>query len=134
MAWLVGGEPLSLEHLIQSAPTVLPFGLCNAAETVGHLVAHRMIPSPMNNEFMGVIEHVVDSFHDLLTEEPKSPSGSDSSRGSHHPSRECFMMGTLEGHIESIHMGDATPTNDLDDEVEREIVAPPCMPVEQLKA
>ena len=47
---------------------MLPFGLYNAAETVGHLVAQRMISSPTNNEFMGVIEYVVESFHDLLPE------------------------------------------------------------------
>jgi len=73
---------------------VLPFGLRNAAETIGHLVAQRMIPPPANNEFVGVIEHVAESFHDLLLEEPESPSGSDSSRGSHHPSRECSMTGS----------------------------------------
>ena len=39
MAQLAGGEPLSLEYLIRSAPTVLPFGLRNAVETVGHPVA-----------------------------------------------------------------------------------------------
>ena len=39
MAPLAGGELLSLEYLIQSAPTALPFGLHNAAEIVGHLVA-----------------------------------------------------------------------------------------------
>ena len=67
-----------------------------------------MIPSLVNDEFVGVIEHVVESFHDLLAEKPESPSCSDSSRGSHHPSRECFMTDTPE----------AIPTNDLDDEVE----------------
>ena len=39
MAWLTRGEPLSLEHLIRSAPTVLPFGLRNIVVTVSHLVA-----------------------------------------------------------------------------------------------
>ena len=67
-------------------------------------------------------------------QESKSPSGSDSSRGSHHPSRECFMAGTTEGHVKSIHEEEATPMNDLDDEVERETTAPPGMRVEQLKA
>ena len=38
---LTGGEPLSPEYLIQSAPTTLPFGLRNTAEIVGHLVAQR---------------------------------------------------------------------------------------------
>ena len=134
MAWLTGGKPLSPEHLIQSTPIVLPFGLRNVTETVSHLVAQRMIPPPTNDEFMGVIEHIMESFHDLLVEEPESPSGSDSSRGSHHPSRECFMTGTPKGHVESIHEGEATLINDLDDEAERETTALPRMRVEQLKA
>ena len=113
---------------------MLPFGLHNAAETVGHLVTQRMIPSPTNNEFMGVIKHIVESFHDLLTGETKSPSTSDSSRGSHHPSHECFMVGTSEGHIESIHEEEATSTDDLDDEVEGDTGAPPRLRVEQLRA
>ena len=86
MAWLAGGEPLSLEHLIRSSPTVLPFGLRNAAATVSHLVAQRTIPSPTNNEFVGMIESVTESLHEFLVEELGSDSGSNSSRGSHHPS------------------------------------------------
>ena len=113
---------------------VLLFGLRNTTTTASHLVAQRMIPFPMNNEFVGMIEHIMESLHDLLVEEPGSPSGSDSSRGSHHHSHECFMAGTPEGHIESIREGEATPTNDLGNEAERETVALPCMPVEQLKA
>jgi len=74
----------------------------------------------MNDEFVGMTEYVVESFHDLLTRESGSPYDSDSSGGSHHPSRECFMAGTPEGHIESIHEGEATPTNDLDNEVKRD--------------
>ena len=76
--------------------------------------------SPTNDEFMGMTEYVMESFHDLLTRESESPSSSDSSRGSHHPSHECFMMGTPEGHVESIYEKEATPMNDLDDEVEGE--------------
>ena len=113
---------------------MLPFGLLNATETIGHLVAQRMIPSPANDEFMGVIEHVAESFHDLLVEEPESLSSSNSSRGSHHHSRECFMTGTPERHVESIHEEDATPMNDLDDEVEGDAGAPPRLRVEQLRA
>ena len=67
MAWLAGGEPLSLEHLIRSAPTVLLFGLRNSATTVSHLVARRMVLPPVN-KFVGVIEHVTESLHSLLTE------------------------------------------------------------------
>ena len=43
------------------------------------------------------------------------------------------MVGTPKGYIESIHEGGATPTDDLDDEVE-DIGAPPCLRVEQLRA
>ena len=97
---------------------MLSSSLRNTAETIGHLVAQCTPPSPVNDEFVGMTEYVVESFYDLLAGETKSPSTSDSSRGSHHPSHECFMAGTPEGHVESIHEGEATPTNDLDDEVE----------------
>ena len=86
MTQLAEGEPLSPEYFIRSTPTVLPFGLRNAAETVGHLVAQRTPPSPMDNEFVGMTEYIMESFHDLLAGESESPSNSDSSRGSHHPS------------------------------------------------
>ena len=134
MTWLAGGEPLSLEYLIWSSPTVLPSGLRNDTENVGHLVAQRMPPSLMNDEFVGMTKYIMESFHDLLVGEMKSSSTSDSSRGSHHPSRECFMTGTPEGHIESIHEEKATPMNDLDDEAEGDAGAPPRLRVEQLKA
>ena len=79
-------------------------------------------------------EYVVESFHDLLAEETESPSTSNSSRGSHHPSRECFMVGTPKGHVESIHEEEDTLTNDLDNEVRGDAGAPPRLRVEQLKA
>ena len=94
MTQLAGGEPLSPEYLIRSAPTVLLSGLLNAAETVGHLVAQPTPPSPANDEFVGMTEYVAESFHDLLTGESESPSSSNSNRGSHHNSHECFMAGT----------------------------------------
>ena len=125
MAQLAGGEPLSLEYLIRSIPTALPFDLRNATETDGHPVAQRTPSSPANDEFVGMTEYVVESFHDLLAGESESSFGSDSSRGSHHPSLECFMAGTPEGHVESIHLEEATPTNDL----EGETGAPPCQRV-----
>ena len=79
-------------------------------------------------------EYVAESFRDLLVGETESPSTSDSSRGSHHPSLECFMAGTPEGHVKSIHEGEATSTNDFDDEVERDAGVSPRLRVEQLKA
>ena len=96
---------------------MLSSGLCNAAETDGHPVVQCAPSSPVNDGFMEMTEYVVESFHDLLTSESESPSGSDSSRESHHASRECFVMGTPEGYVKSIHEEEATPTNDLDDEV-----------------
>ena len=89
-----------------------------------------MVLPPINNEFLGLIEHIIESLHNLLAEEPGSSSGSNSSRGSHHPSRECFMTGTPEGHIESIPMEEATLTGNLGDKTEGETAAPPCMGVE----
>ena len=113
---------------------MLPFGFRNATETVGHLVAPRMPPSPTNDEFVGVTEYVAESFYDLLAVETESPSTSDSSRGSHHPLRECFMAGTPEGRVKSVHEGGATPTDDPDDEVEGDAGALTRLRVEQLKA
>ena len=77
---------LSLEHSTWSTPMVFPFGLHNATVTVSHLVAQRTIPSPANNEFVGMIKSITESLHALLVEGPRSDSSSDSSRGSHHPS------------------------------------------------
>ena len=86
------------------------FDLHNAADIVGHLVAQRMHPFPTNNEFVGMTECIVESFHDLLTEDLESLSNFDSNRGSHHPLRECFMAGTPEGRVESVHEGGASVT------------------------
>ena len=87
---------------------VFLFGLRNAMATVSHLVAQHTIPSPVNNEFVGMIESIMEYLHGLLAEGPRSDSSSDSSRGSHHPSRECFMEETPEGHIESISAEETT--------------------------
>ena len=72
---------------------------------------------PTNDEFIGMTEYVVESFHDLFVGESELPSDSDSSRGSHHPLRECFKVGTPKGRIKSVHVGRATPPNNLDDVV-----------------
>ena len=97
-------------------------------------MAQHTPPSPVNNEFMGMTKYVIESFHDLLVGESESPSSSDSGRGSHHSSCECFMVGIPEGHVESIHEEEPTPTNDLDNEVKRDARVPPRLRVEQLKA
>ena len=87
----------------------------------------------MNDEFVGMTEYVVESFYDLLVGDSEL-SNSDFSRGSHHPSRECFMVGTPEGHVKSVHEGGATSPNDLDDEVEEDAGALHRMQVEQPRA
>ena len=125
---------LSPKHSTRSAPMALSFDLRNAAVTVSHLMAQRTISSPANNEFVGMIESVTESLHGLLAEGPGSNSSSDSGRGSHHPSRECFMVGTPEGHVESVSMEEATPAGNLGDKIEGETVAPPRVGVEQLRA
>ena len=108
----------------------LPFGLCNTVAAVSHLVAQRTIPSPVNNKFVGMIESIMESLHGLLAYGPGLDSGSDSSRGSHHPSRECFMAGTPEGHVESISVEEATPPGNLGNRTEGGTAAPPRVGVE----
>jgi hypothetical protein len=93
-----------------------------------------MHPSSTDNEFMGMMDYVVESFHDLLTGDSEMISNSDSSGRSHHPSRECFMADTLEGHVESVHDGRVTPLAGSNDEVEGDPRALPCLQVEQLRA
>ena len=117
-----------------SAPTAFPFGLRNAAATTCHLVALRMVQPLANSEYVGVIEHDMESLHKLLTEEPESSSGSDSSMGSHHPSWECFMADTSEGHIESISEGEATPAANPDVRNGGKAAAPSHVRMEQLRA
>jgi hypothetical protein len=56
-----------------------------------------MHPPSADDEFMGMMDYVVESFHNLLARDSKMISDSDSSGGSHHPSHECFMVDTPEG-------------------------------------
>ena len=60
---------------------MLLFDLGNAVGTDGHPVAQHAPSTPTYDEFVGMNEYVMESFHDLLAGEPESPSGSDSSRG-----------------------------------------------------
>jgi hypothetical protein len=121
MTQLARGEPLS--PTILNALTAFPFVLYNAAETVYHLIAQRTCPSSTDSEFVGMTDYVMESFYDLLARDSEEISDSDSSRGSHHPSRECFMAEgahhaeTPKGHVASVHGGEVTPPFDLDDDV-----------------
>ena len=96
-------------------------------------MAQRMHPSPTDDEFMGMMDYIAKSFHYLLMGYLETISDSDSSRGSHHPLRECFMVGTPEGCVESVHEGGATPTHDPNYEVKGDVRAPPHLQVEQLR-
>ena len=65
--------PYFLLHQHHDAtPAAFPFGQRNAAETIGHLVAQRMHRFPTNDEFVGMTEYVVESFHDLLVGDSES--------------------------------------------------------------
>jgi len=88
----------------------------------------------MNNEFMGMIESIMESLHSLLVEDLGSDTGSSSSRGSHHLSRDCFMTGTPDGHVKSASKKEVTPAGNLDDGTKGRMAAPSHVGVEQLKA
>jgi len=134
MARPSGERHLSPERHVRSAPTALPFGLRNAAATASHLLALRMVLTPTDNEFVGVIEHDTESLHKLLAEELESSSSSDSSSGSHRPSQGCFVMQTPEGHVKSVSGEETTPAFDPTGATQRGAATPPHVGVEQLRA
>jgi hypothetical protein len=72
-------------------------------------VAQLSSSPPANDKFMGMADFFVELIHDLLTSDSESISGSASSEGSHHPSRECFMPETSEGHVSSTSDSGETP-------------------------
>jgi hypothetical protein len=68
-----------------------------------------MHPSSADDKFVGMTDYFTESFHDLLMRDSEVISDFDSSRGSHHPSHKCFMAGTPEGHVKSVHDGGLHP-------------------------
>jgi hypothetical protein len=122
MIQLAGGELLSPAVFARSAPTAFLFGLLNSARTVGHLIAWRLQPPPVDSKFVGMTDYVEESFYDLLARDSAEVSNSGSRRGCHHPSHECFMADsshheeTPKGRIESVNGGEVTPLLDPDDE------------------
>jgi hypothetical protein len=131
-AQLSGGEPLSPEILARGVPTRFPFGLRNAAEDVHCLTSAPFGSSPADGEFVGMMEYVSESFHDLLAGEAEVISDSGSSRGSHHPSRECFIVGVPEGHVEDAQSGETPPNGPNNRARERNQASPPTR-LEQLR-
>jgi hypothetical protein len=89
--------------------TAFPYSLRNAAQIVERHVAQLSSPTPANDEFVGMADFSVESIHDVLASNSESISGSVSSEGSHHPSVECFMAETSEGHISSTSDSGETP-------------------------
>jgi hypothetical protein len=78
-----------------------------------------------------MMDYVSKSYHDLLAGESEVMSDSASSRGSHHPSRECFKAGVPEGHVEDAHSRE-TPSNGPKDKARKRYQAPPPAWLEQL--
>jgi hypothetical protein len=90
-AQLSRGEPLPPEIMTGSIPTVFLFGLHNVAQDVERLIALCFDSLPPDTEFMGMMDYISESFHDLLAGESEAIFDSNYSGGRHHPSRECFM-------------------------------------------
>jgi len=83
-----------------------------------------MVQPPTDSEYVRVVEHDPETLYGLLAEEPESSSSSDSSKGSHHPSRECFMTQTPEGHVQSVSGEETTPTGNPDARIKAATAAP----------
>ena len=77
------------------SPPGLPSGLRSAAQTFEHLSLNILAPS--SDELVGMLDYDHESLHDILNVQVDD-SSSDS--GSHHPSQECFMADTPEGHVQ----------------------------------
>jgi hypothetical protein len=99
-----------------------PFGLHSAAGIIFDLVAQRMHPLPVNYEFIGMVDYVVDSVRDPLGSGSETSSDSNSGVGSYHPSLECFMTdveperdSTPEGFVEEASDNGSTPLEDVKD-------------------
>lgn len=69
----------------------------------GNLEQHTRRP-PMDVEFIGATTYVLESILDLLMDEPLGSYNKDSSKGSHQPSCECFIVETQtpKDHLEVI--------------------------------
>jgi hypothetical protein len=102
-----------------------PFGLLNAAKDAHRLVVAPFGSSPTHGEFMGMMDYISESFHDLLPRESEAISDSGSSGGSHQPSRECFMARVPEGSVEDAHNGETPPSGPNDGARERNRAPPP---------
>jgi hypothetical protein len=101
MTQLTCREPISPNVLTRDASTAYLFGLRNATETIASFMAQRLCPLLAGSDFVGMADHIVDSIHDFLESGSETFFDSNSSEGSHHPSRECFMVEISDGHVSS---------------------------------
>jgi hypothetical protein len=129
---LSGGEPLSPEIPARSVPTRFHFGLRNAAGDAHCLAAVFFGSTPTDGEFVGMTDYISKSFHDLHAGESEVISDSGSSEGSHHPSRECFMVGVPEGRVKDAHSMETPPSSPNNGARERNQAPPPAR-LEQLQ-
>jgi hypothetical protein len=125
-AQLSGREPLSPKIPARDIPMRFPFGLRNTAEDAHHLAAVHFGSSLTNGEFVGMMDYISKSFHDLLAGEPEAVLDSGSSGGSHHPSRECFMAGVPEGRVKDTHSRETPPSGPYDRARDRNQASPRC--------
>jgi hypothetical protein len=109
MTQLAGREPISPDVLARDALAAYPFGLRNAVETIASFVAQCLRSFSTDSEFVEMADYIVDSIHDLLGLDSQTFFDSSSSRGSHHPSQECFMAETSNGHFSSASDSSETP-------------------------
>jgi len=111
---LAGGYPIPPNVMADHAVATFLPGPGNAARRTRHHMAHHVITHPGGTEIVGMAEFTSASDVDLLETDSSLGSNSDSSCGNHHPSRECFMAGTPEGHVGDLedspsHSRDCTP-------------------------
>jgi hypothetical protein len=111
---LAGGEPLSPDVLTQGTSMAFPYGLHNAAQVVERHMARLSNSTPASGEFVGMAEFFVETIYDHPASDSESISGSACSKGSHHPSRVCFMAETSGGHVASASDSGETPHDVLE--------------------
>jgi hypothetical protein len=69
----------------------------------------QILPEPAHVEFVGMIDPVRDSFHDLLLSDFDCGLSTPSNGARHDPIQECFMTSTLESCTLAIDSPKGTP-------------------------
>lgn len=82
---------LSLKSISRDNSMIYPLGLRNHAWVIGRAMAQHMCPSSMRHKLAELADHIMDSIHDILDNDPEEMSNRGSTFRSNHPSYECFM-------------------------------------------